>query len=491
MGDLIFVGCCQLVLFMRPHYMFSDGSTGWHLVTGFDILKNHAIPRADIMSYTFPGKAWVAYEWLSDAIMAMIVSAGGINLLAVCVALAIASLILALYQRMRSEGCHFALAMLFTIVGLIASANHWLVRPHIFTFWGVYIFYTRLEDFVRGKLSLKWLLAWLLPTMLVWVNTHPAFLFAFAITGLYFVITTGGALWASVPEDKQRQKKQAVQLFALLFGLLGVSFINPYGMELYHYIREYLHGTSILSVTQEFKSPDFKESIHAIFLELLFFFLALGLFLRGKVTATAFAMCIAFGHLALSAVRNISLFAFVSLPALGALYGSLPPNNFFTKFKQGSKEFNEQEKVSDFHILPILYGVALMAMCFVGKGDAAMVKSGFDPAAQPTTTLSYIKEQKLPANKGFNLDNWGGIIRYQLDMPVYIDDRADFYGEQFYGEYGKVCEVRSGWKEVLDKRGVEWVLFPKESVLVQALKSDPQWSVASEDAASTLMVRKK
>ena len=141
-GDLLFVGICQLLLFMRPNFIFSDGSTGWHLVTGMTILASGAIPHTDIMSYTFPGKAWVAYEWLSDVIMALLVKIGGLDLLALGVTAAIAALILAIYQRMRASGCHFVAALTLCIFGLLASANHWLVRPHIFTFWGVYLFVT-------------------------------------------------------------------------------------------------------------------------------------------------------------------------------------------------------------------------------------------------------------------------------------------------------------------------------------------------------------
>ncbi|MDQ5936667.1 MAG: hypothetical protein QG574_4003, partial [Cyanobacteriota bacterium erpe_2018_sw_21hr_WHONDRS-SW48-000092_B_bin.40] len=79
-GDLLFVGVCQLLLFMRPAFIFSDGSTGWHLATGFYILNKHVIPHQDFLSYTFPGKEWVAYEWLSDLMMAALVKVGGLNL---------------------------------------------------------------------------------------------------------------------------------------------------------------------------------------------------------------------------------------------------------------------------------------------------------------------------------------------------------------------------------------------------------------------------
>ena len=102
-GDLIFVGVCQLLLYMRPNYLFSDGSTGWHLVTGQHVLTSHAIPRVDLMSYTFTGKPGVAYEWLSYAIMAFIVNIVGRCTL-VCVG--------GLFRRLR------------VVAGLKASAGY-------------------------------------------------------------------------------------------------------------------------------------------------------------------------------------------------------------------------------------------------------------------------------------------------------------------------------------------------------------------------------
>ncbi|MBK9771618.1 MAG: hypothetical protein IPP57_12460 [Candidatus Obscuribacter sp.] len=504
-GDLIFVGVCQLLLYMRPNYLFSDGSTGWHLVTGQHVLTSHAIPRVDLMSYTFTGKPWVAYEWLSDAIMAFIVNIGGLGTLACVVALSIALLVLSLYQRMRSEGAHFAACMFFSLVGLIASANHWLVRPHLFTFWGVYLFYVRLEDFYRNKISAKRLFAWLLPTMLIWVNCHPAFLFGFAICGLYLCVTTGSALAAPGDDSLAPYKlsravrtKQAVTLLVLLVALVATTFINPYGIELYKYIREYLHGTSILAVTDEFKSPDFKGNLHAIFLEILMSLFALGLFLRGRVTVPTLAMCIAFNHLALTSVRNISLYATVVLPALGRLFAtakgswltpSSPLGKQLQKFQKATGEFDKQERVSNYHLLPILYAVVVLVMTVFALPGA--VKSTFDPEIQPVATLDYIAQNKLPAEHGFNFDNWGGIIRYKLNMPVYIDDRADFYGEQFYQDYGRICETKPGWQELLDKKQIDWILFPKESFLANALKLDKNWQLKSSDQASVLYTRVK
>ncbi|MBS1988896.1 MAG: hypothetical protein JSS83_00180 [Cyanobacteria bacterium SZAS LIN-3] len=501
-GDLVFVGICQLLLFMRPNFIFTDGSTGWHLVTGLSILSTGVIPHTDIMSYTFPGKAWVAYEWLSDLIMAGLVKLGGLNLLALAVSAAIAALILAIYQRMRASNCPFFTALSICIVGLLASANHWLVRPHIFTFWGVFLFVTRLEDFYSGKLSFKKLCLWLLPYMILWVNCHPAFLLGFGICGMYLFAAALKIISAGEEAERKSFMMQAMQLGLLLVGLLVVSFINPYGIQLYQYISEYLHGTSILAHTDEFKSPNFHFNIHALCLEILFFCLALGLLKGGKrCSLPSFIVTVVFAHLSLWAVRNISLFAFVVMPLLGRLFAkdeeSAPSESIvsraFARLSRPLAEFDAQEKTSTMHLLPIAYVLVLACVAIFGGRDGAnaMMRSGFDPESQPIETLAYIRDKKLEAKEGLSLDNWGGIIRYQLDMPVFIDDRADFYGEKFYNDYGTICEIRPGYMVLLDQHKINWVLFPRDSELVKALRARPDWKLVSEDRASSLLVRNR
>lgn len=507
-GDLLFVGICQLLLFMRPTFVFTDGSTGWHLVTGMTILSSGAIPHTDIMSYTFAGKDWVAYEWLSDLIMALLVKLGGLNLLALAVTTAIASLILCVYQRMRASNCQFFASLTICVFGLLASANHWLVRPHIFTFWGVYIFVTRLEDFYLGKISFTRLCVWLMPYMVLWVNCHPAFLLGFAICGFYLLAVAIKVLSCSDESERSKFFALAVKLCTLLVALLIVTLINPYGVHLYQYISDYLHGTSILAHNDEFKSPNFHFNIHAICLEILFFCLALGLVKGGKkITLPYFIVTMVFAHLSLMAVRNIALFALIVMPLLGKLFGqeetvdlanSSPETSpqsilsrCFAKLSRPLAEFDSQEKLSDMHILPVAYVLVLACVAVFGGRDQAnaMMHSDFDGDSQPMQTLTYIRENKLEAKEGLSLDNWGGLIRYRLDMPVFIDDRSDFYGEKFYNDYGTICEVRPGYLLLLDQHKINWVLFPRASVLVQALKARSDWKLVSEDKASSLLVR--
>lgn len=501
-GDIVFLFVLILVVFVRPHYLFTDGSTGWHLVTGQYILQNLSVPTHDLISYTFADKAWVAYEWLSDVIFALLAKFGGLALVNVFVGSLIAFLFLRLYADCRKTGCNFALAALVTMLGILASSIHWIARPHIFTFWGLYIFARTLEAYRQGTISDRRLHITLAITMLFWVNLHPAFLLGFVLVIIYLATEILGALMYGDGSMRQEHAARAkTYVVAVVFSGLA-TLINPYGLKLYEYIAKYFHGSQqIIAATEEFKSPVFQGGLQSSCLEILFLLLVLGLVLSKRRPALApFLASLAFAHLALSYLRGAPLFVIVALPfiaglfAVASLIGNEAPSSWVAKVKERwyaiNSSFDQTEAACQMHLVPMLVVLVLAVATIAGPAAGGIVpQTGFDPVTLPSKTLEYIRDNKLPANAGFNFDNWGGLIRYQLGMPVFIDERADFYGEPFYLEYAKVSLVTPEWSNVLDKHQINWILFPKNSKLAERLKQSESWRLQCEDPAAVLFVR--
>jgi len=50
--------------------IFNDGDVSWHFATGQWILDHRAIPNTDPFSFTWAGKPWVPFEWLSEVLLA-------------------------------------------------------------------------------------------------------------------------------------------------------------------------------------------------------------------------------------------------------------------------------------------------------------------------------------------------------------------------------------------------------------------------------------
>jgi hypothetical protein len=509
LGDIIFLVLVYLMTILRPDLIFADGSTGWHLVSGNYILNQHSIPHSDLISYTFPGKAWVAYEWLADLTMALLVKIGGFNLLAVVCACAIALISLLLYHRCRKEGGHFLLVTAIVVLGSLAASVHWLARPHLITFFGLYLYSTRLEDFYRGILPASRLLICLPLLMIIWVNSHPGFLFGLAILAIYLGCGLIEFLCTRGEEEKQARFNRIKTLGCCFLLTLTTTFFNPYFFTLYVYIIRYLRGSTVLAATDEFTSPVFHGDLQPLCLEILIGLFIVGLAIsRRPISFPALTASLAFLHLTLSSQRNMPLFAIVILPVIARLFSqtifspSQDSQGLFGHLKEGLQgaickldlldtEFTENEQLCNMHIFPSACAIILIVASIFGGRLFGMriLDIAFDPRHKPTVTLASIQQLKLDPHHGFNFDNWGGYINYQTGIPVFIDDRSDFYGEPFYFDYGTISQTLPGWPDVLKKYRINWILFPNDSRLVQALITAREWRLAARDDASSLFVR--
>jgi hypothetical protein len=552
-GDILFLFIIFIPLMMRPTFLFGDGSTAWHLVTGEYVLSHGAIPHTDLFSYAAkipgnPEKAWVAYEWLSDALMALLVRIGGLNLLAVFVSCAIGLLFLMLYDRCRKEGCHFLVVLMICILGALLSAVHWLARPHIFTFFGVLIFSSALEDYYRRTISSTKLWITLSLYMLLWVNCHPAFVIGFVLIGIYLFTSLCSAAYFA-PGVKRTNYLETARTLAIALGCtFAASLFNPNGLVLYQYIAKYLKGSAVLAATNEFLSPVFHFDLHPTCLEILFAFFIVGLAITQKrLSFPRLLCCLAFSHLTLSAVRNMPLFTIIILPAIAQLYSKVRLSEYrlpriatktdgaesdrseatptllsraeileteqsqparwwqrlVNKWNRIGAGIDDEEWRCKMHLIPIGFLIFFSIAAIMGGKlfGTEILASGFDPKDKPTTTLDYLKaaeaDGRLKVNQGFNYDNWGGYINYKLGTPVFIDDRADFYGEQYYARYAIINQVlpgangKEGWYDWMANLDIQWVLVPKDSRLGQVLKTTDGWKLAAEDPAATLWVHEK
>lgn len=508
LSDIFFIVLLYFMLFMRPDTLLSDGSTGWHLAVGNYILGKHVIPHTDMLSYTFFGKPWFDFEWLADVIMSALVKVGGLNLLNVVTASFIALLVWLLYHRCRKTGCHFVFVIVFSLLGGVISCVHWLARPHLFTFFGVYLFTTKLDDFDKGLISGSKLLVFLSLGMLIWVNCHGGFLAGFGILGIYLL----SHLWRCLTvgaSDQKRTDWQRTKWLALTFAATFVaSLCNPYFVQLYVWLYEHLRQKTIINLTNEYASPVFHGDVSTISLALLFAFFVIGVMItKRQLSLPQVSTTLAFAYMSLASMRHFPLFAIVVIPQLAQLFSQtiFTPdqgdssafqslNNrvqgMLRSFDNWNKEFTENELQCRLHLLPIVV-VIVLVLASMNEGKVfgqTLLHTTFDEANKPTKTLKEIVDRKLDPNQGLSIDNWGGYLSYQLGIPVFIDDRVPLYGEKFYLEYATVYDVCPGWNDVLKKYGIKWILMPNDSRLGSALKEYPAWKLVASDNAASLFV---
>jgi len=109
------------------------------------------------------------------------------------------------------------------------------------------------------------------------------------------------------------------------------------------------------------------------------------------------------------------------------------------------------------------------------------VPVGFPPDQFPVAAFPHIPtEARL-----FAPDKYGGYLIYR-GRQVFFDGRSDFYGAEFLKQYGRLVQVRPGWREYFDSFHFTHALLPKDAPLIPAL-SAAGWRMVYQDGTAVLL----
>ena len=106
----------------------------------------------------------------------------------------------------------------------------------------------------------------------------------------------------------------------------------------------------------------------------------------------------------------------------------------------------------------------------------------------PVTAVDYLEESGLAEQRGYNSYNWGGYLIWR-GVKVFVDGRADVYGDDFLFYYRRTFELREDWQEPLDAFAVDYVLMERDSPLSIMLLYNDGWQEAYADEMARIFVR--
>ena len=158
----------------------SDPDFFWHLKVGRYILDHGAIPHNDLFTFTVSDHAFIAHEWLSEVVMALLTGIGGLAAVSAYFGVVTWLAFLGLLASMRRVNFLFAGLALF--LGVAAANPIFGPRTQMETFAlaiGLIFLTRRYED--SG--DRRWLYT-IPPAFALWVNLHAGF-----TIGLVFLAT--------------------------------------------------------------------------------------------------------------------------------------------------------------------------------------------------------------------------------------------------------------------------------------------------------------
>jgi hypothetical protein len=473
----LFVVILALGLFVLAARNVTDPDVWWHLRTGQLIIQNHKLFHADPYSFTRAGQPWIDHEWLSQILIFGLYKLAGWGGLIAGFAAVIAFTFLLLF--LRCPGRPYV-AGTITVWGAVASVPSWGVRPQMFTLLLACIFLLILEQsYQRPKL-----LWWVLPVMLLWVNLHAGYAVGIALLGVFLL---GDALDRAFGNDQAAQPAVRFRTLAVVFvACIAIVPLNPYGTAMYRYPLETLHSRTMLAYIGEWASPDFHQARYLPLLCMMLATMLLPALSPRRLRAQELLLLAVTMYAALRSVRHVPIYVLVAVPLLSAMvHAQLREAGMAELF----------ERPLPLTRIKLMVNVILLAGFLVFTAFRMRYVIRRQPEAEakelPSAAVAFLIS-KRPSAPMMNHYNWGGYFIWKLypEYKVYIDGRADVYGDSFMDEFASVYYVKGeSWKVALDKWSPQTVALPPDAPLITVLGTLPGWTQVFSDRQAVVLTR--
>ncbi len=477
--DIVFIIWAVVIPVGFGHRLLnSDGDLARHLRLGQMMLDAKGLLHVDTFSHTAAGRPFLAFEWLSEVVYAAVERASGLAGVAVFAGLLLALTFTLLARLLLRHGADPLLTYLVSMAAAVLTAGHWLARPHLFTLLAVVIL---LELLMRRDRSV-----WpYLPLFVLWSNLHGGFLYGFVLIGAFLV---GDALEAWQRGDRAEALAAARARGAALAIAVAGSLLTPHGFDLLLHVGTFFGRDTILRQTNEFQSPDFHTLNGKLFLAALLASMAAFALTRRRPPWPWLLLVLGNAAIALISQRNIELFALTALP-LVALHVD-PEWRRFPFLGRARGVFAQEYRgvyggLGAVMVALLLVGVALL------RGQVAGIEltpNRFDPARFPVEAVARGRAAAL-SGRMFNEFIWGGYLLHDWpEQRVFIDGGTDHFGEELFAEYIRVWNLDPGWRDVLARHEIEWVLVDPRARLAHELVRE-RWGIWFCDSVAVMLER--
>jgi hypothetical protein len=497
---LVFV--FMLTIFTLAARQIIDPDFWWHLRTGEYLVQTGSIPRSDIFSTVFFGKEWITHEWLSEVFIYLVYRVFGYGGLIVAFSLILTGGFAIAYRRTAKRVGHVYVAGAAVLLGALAAGPTWGVRPQLFSFLFASIFLNLLENFQRNpNRRLIW---WLVPLMALWVNMHAGFaigivLILIVIIGmaldavliLRFQISDLRSEISNQPESFSTLWRRVRTLVLVLIGCIVAVLFNPSGVRMYSYPFETLTSQAMMKFIEEWRSPNFHELMFQPLALLILAVVSALALSKKRIGFVQLLLLVGTGWAMLRSGRNAPFFVLVAVPLL-AEHGwdwitSQRWGQWLTKPEKRVVGADARIKIA---LNVLLLVIAPLTLALVRVQRTVANQSTVEGQRFPTAAMEFMRVHQ-PLQPLYNEYHWGGYLIWKLspDYRVFIDGRADVYGDAFFEEFMATHAGETNWQESLNKYGVRTVLVKPDASLASLLRQDPKWTIVFEDSQAIIFVR--
>lgn len=459
-------------------FALTDPDSYWHVAVGRWIATMRQIPTHDMFSYTMRGAPWTAHEWLSELIMYgayRLDGWAGLQLLASACFAVTAGYMLRFSLR-RMEPVH---ALPMVVLSLALMNTHFLARPHVLVWPLTALWVGTLADSAESRRAPSW---WLVLAMLAWANLHASFTLGVGFAG---ALATDAFFQETTADGRMRVIKQ---WGALLMACGLALLVNPQGIGVFGFAAGVMSMKATLEVIGEWQSANFH--VFHFFLVWLGALLALSFTGRLRLSAIRALFMLGVIYLALKHQRYHALLGLTSPFIL-----ALPIAQAFATRRGGAAtQASSLDRWFAARSRPAhIGGLLCMVACAVLYATIGHRLVRSEPS-ELTTPVAALAAAQSPGTRGhvFNSYAFGGYLIFR-NVPVFIDGRADLYGDAFVEHAADAAALKKprALETLLAKYDIEWTLLAPQSPSVELLDHLPEWRRLYADSIAVVHVRQR
>jgi hypothetical protein len=443
----------------------------WHLSTGNWILQHHAVPQTDPFS-VLAGKPWQAYSWLFEVILSKLFQRFGLVGAVVYTSTMVVAITVALYSMIKRLQVDFSITVLLTL-GTVYSLGHLFTpRPWMFT---IFLFILELNILMRARKTgrLRGLL-WLPVIFALWANIHIEYIDGLLVLGLAFAESVAARWWAAA-----ETRVRPIWMGAALLASVVATLANPYGWRVYNVVLDYSSrlaaSGSALNQVSELQAMPFRDAS-----DFLILLLALGSaavlawqrrFVLFESALLAFAVMLSF-----RSQRDLWITAIVgAMIVASGLVASRKPAVQTPRFAL---------------VMAVFGGLLLVALGFRVLGVNDTVLQAEVTHTLPTAAVDAIRAHGY-SGAVYDDYNWGGYLIWALHMPVTMDGRASFYGDEKITRSIATWGGEPDWASDAQLNKASVVIGPVKAPLTQLLRQDVRFQLVYEDKMAAVFAPRR
>ena len=417
--------------------MPAQSDTWWHLRTGEEIWRSGRVLLYDQFTHTVPGRAWPDHEWLTQVIFYALYVAGGLPLITLLCAAAVAVawiIVLSLTPgpaifRVALVGCGAAL-----------SSGAWSLRPQVLT---MMMFAVTLWVLVRRRY------VWALPPLfLLWANLHGG-------------VVLGGVLIAAAALASLRAGDGWFTRLTVVGGLCFIATtLTPLGLSLWFELPQMVRRNEVYGV-QEFQPTGLSTWSDAAFWLTAGSMIALAVVRRRVLQSVhPLTLVISATLLFVMAIRNarqVTPFFLCVVPTIAVLLSVRATR------KEHSPVHGPMLRNA---VTAATCGLA--AACFIAYAwSVSLPRLAWEPL--PPGVIAAIDDCPGPLYNRY--DDGGALLWFAKDRKIFIDSRQDPFPMDLVFEHIEV-ERTGDYRRMFDRYGIACALTHRGLPLAARLQRD-------------------